>query len=47
MGIDTAPFWDIYSYKSNYVQGLISLGSPKAFKFGGTGKFIDNLMAVE
>ena len=49
MGIDPAPFWAnlfLYFFESAYVQTLISSSSPVAFKFGGTGRFIDDLCAL-
>ena len=49
MGLDPAPFWEnlfLYSDEENYVQRSISSGSSKAFKFGGTGRFIDDLCTL-
>ena len=49
MGIDPAPFWAnlfLYFFESKYVQLLISKGSPKAYKFNGTSRFIDDLCAI-
>ena len=49
MGIDPAPFWAnlfLYFFESKYVKDLISLGSQKAYKFHGTGRFIDDLCAI-
>ena len=49
MGIDPAPFWAnlfLYYYESNYVQSLVSAGSDKAFRYHGTSRFIDDLIAI-
>ena len=49
MGIDPAPFWAnlfLYFYESNFVQSLISAGSDRAFKYHGTNRFIDDLIAI-
>ena len=49
MGIDPAPFWAnlfLYFYESKFVQTLISAGSDRAFKYHGTNRFIDDLIAI-
>ena len=49
MGIDPAPFWAnlfLYYYESNYIQSLVSAGSDKAFRYHGTSRFIDDLIAI-
>ena len=49
MGIDPAPFWAnlfLYFFESKYVTSLVSQGSPRAFKYHGTGRFIDDLCAI-
>ena len=49
MGIDPAPFWAnliLYFYESKFVQSLISAGSDRAFRYHGTNRFIDDLIAI-
>ena len=50
MGRDPAPFWGyllLYFFESRYVKILFSLGSPRACKYHGTGRFIDDRCATE
>lgn len=49
MGIDPAPFWAnlfLYFYEKQFVQKLISEGSPRAYKYNNTGRFIDDLCTI-
>ena len=49
MGIDPTPFWEnlfLYYYESKFVQSLISAGSDRAFRYHGTNRFIDDLIAI-
>ena len=36
----------LYFFKLKQVENLISLGSPRAYKYDGIGKFIDDLSAI-
>ena len=50
MGRDPAPFWGyllLYFFESRYVKNLFSLGSPRACKYHGTRRFIDDRCATE
>lgn len=50
VGRDPAPFWGyllLYFIESRYVKILFSLGSPRACKYHGTGRFIDGRCATE
>ena len=50
MGIDPAPYWAnlfLYFFESKYGQQLISKGSPRACKFHGTSRFIDDLYTLK
>ena len=49
MGIDPAPFWAnlfLFHYEDKFVQKLVSSGSPRAYKYHGTNRFIDDLCAI-
>ena len=49
MGIDPAPFWAnlfLYFYEEKFMKKLISSGSPRAYKYSGTSRFIDDLCAI-
>ena len=49
MGIDPAPFWAnlfLYYFESKFIQQLISQGSSRAYKYNATGRFIDDLCAI-
>ena len=49
MGIDPAPFWAnlfLYFYEERFMKQLISSGSPRAYKYHGTSRFIDDLCAI-
>ena len=49
MGIDPAPFWAnlfLYHYENIFVQKLVSSGSPRAYNFHSTSRFIDDLCAL-
>ena len=49
MGIDPAPFWAnlfLYKYEKELVEKLISEGSIRAYLYGNTGRFIDDLCAI-
>ena len=49
MGIDPAPFCAnvfIYFFESKHVQNLISKKSTRAYKYHATGRFIDDLCAI-
>ena len=44
VGIDPAPFWAnlfLYLIQSKYGKKLISLGSPRVYKYHGTWRFIN------
>lgn len=48
-GIDTAPFWTnllLCLFELKCVKNLISLGSPRTYKYHGTGQFIDDPWAL-
>ena len=47
MGIDPAPFWAnifLYHYEEKFVKKLVSSGSPRAYKYHGASRFIDDLL---
>ena len=49
MGIDPAPFWAnlfLYKYEKSFVDKLISEKSTRAYLYGNTGRFIDDLCAI-
>ena len=49
MGIDLDPFWAnlfLHFFKSKYVKNLISLEIPRTYRYHGTGRFIDDLCAI-
>ena len=49
MGIDASPYWKnifLYFFESKNVEQSISKGSPSAFKFYGTSRFIDDLSTI-
>ena len=49
MGIDPALFWAnlfLYFYESKFILQLISSKSPRAYKYNATGRFIDDLCAI-
>ena len=49
MGIDPAPFWAnlfLYKYEKEFVDKLISEKSTRAYLYGNTGRFIDDLCAI-
>ena len=49
MGIDPAPFWAnlfLYYYENLFVKKLISDGSPRAYNYNSTCRFIDDLCAL-
>ena len=49
MGIDPAPFWAnlfLYHYEEKFVKKLVSSGSPRAYKYHGTSRFIDDLYVL-
>ena len=49
MGIDPAPFWVylfLHHYEEKFVKKLVSSGSPRAYKYHGTSRFIDDLCAI-
>ena len=49
MGVDYTLFWVnlfLYFFESKYVKSLIFLGSSKAYKYHGTGRFIYDLCTL-
>ena len=48
MGIDSAQYWVNlkYFFESKYVQQLISKGSPRAYKFHWTSRFMNDLCTI-
>ena len=49
MGIDLAPYWAssfLYLFESRYVQQSLSQGSPRAYNFHGTSRFIDDISTI-
>ena len=49
MGIDPAPSWAnffLYHYEEKFFKKLVSSGSPRAYKYHGTSRFIDDLCAI-
>ena len=49
MGIDPAPFWAnlfLYFFESKFIKELISLSPKRAHLYNNTGRFIDDLCAI-
>ena len=49
MGKEPDPFWAIFFlifFQLKYVKNLISLNSPRAYKYHGARRFIDDLCGV-
>ena len=49
MGIDPAPFWanlNLYVHESKFISTLYSNKDYSCFKFNGTKRFIDDLIAI-
>ena len=46
IGVDPAPHWANLFFESKYFYQLITKGSPRAYKFYGASRFIDDLCAL-